>query len=426
MRRLARLTDSLAGALLYACACSSGNTTAGDAGPDASTPIDGSTSGADAGVDAPVDAPADGVALQYADGGYANPAMWLCGGGAAHDYCLDTQTVTAILPDLTQTTSTLGPATPAPSIDCFYVYPSVDITDPAGNVPDFSNLPDILDPVREQAAPFSQVCKVYAPLYHQATYDSYFAANADQYLEIAYADVAAAFQQYLTAWNGGRDIVLLGHSQGTHMLRRLIQRVVETSPSLQKQLVVAILNGSLGDITVPKGQLVGGSFQTTPLCTSDTERGCLISVNTFAKGYEPASTYGTGFGVGPTMDIACTNPASLAAGGQARLTSSMFFTQFQNPSLDPPQTSGVSTAFAVYGSFFTGQCLPSANGLSFFEIDPEPVAGDMRQNPIPFGSVDYDPALIGLHLLDFGFPMQDLLDAVAKRTGVVAVDAGAD
>ena len=422
MLRYAPVSEVLVCAWLVAC--SSSHATPSDAGAVAFAGIDGG-SGSDASVDAPLDAPSDGVALSYADGGYANPAMWVCGAGATPDCCLAPQTATAILPDLTQTTSIVGPATTTPPIDCFYVYPSVDITDPAGNIPDFSNLPDILDPVHEQAAPFSQLCKVYAPLYHQATYESYFAANADQYLEIAYADVAAAFQQYLATWNAGRDFVLLGHSQGTHMLRRLIQRVIETNPSLQKQLVVAILNGSLGDITVPKGQLVGGSFQSTPLCTSDTERGCLISVNTFAKGYEPTSTYGTGFGVGPTMDIACTNPASLA-GGQARLTSSMFFTQFQNPDLAPPQSSGVSTAFAVYASFFTGECLPSLNGLSFFEIDPEPEAGDMRTNPIPFTSVDYDPSLIGLHLLDFGFPMQDLLDAVAKRTGASVADAGAD
>lgn len=370
-----------------------------------------------------VDSGPDG-GLAYADGGYANPSMWLCGAGASPDYCLAPQTATSILPDLSQTTSTVGPAADPP-VDCFYVYPSVDITDPPGNLPDFSNLPDILDPVHEQAAPFSQVCKVYAPLYHQATYESYLSANADQYLEIAYTDVAAAFQQYLSAWNGGRDFVLVGHSQGTHMLRRLVQRVLETNPTLQKQLVVAILNGSLGDITVPKGQLVGGSFQSTPLCTSDTQRGCLISVNTFAKGYEPTSTYGTGFVIGPGMDIACANPASLG-GGLARLTSSSFFTQFQNPDIDPPQSSGVSTTFAIYGSFYTGQCLPAANGLSFFEVDPEPLAGDTRTNPIPFDDIYYTPGVLGLHLLDFSFPMQDLLDAVQKRTGSPAAEAGAD
>jgi Protein of unknown function (DUF3089) len=404
-----------------AVGCTSGSASGSASAPDAGTgnsPQDASLPGTDAGFDAAPDA----VALSYPDGGYANASMWLCGAGAAHDYCLDPQTATAILPDLTQTTSTLGPASDPP-VDCFYVYPSVDVTDPAGNIPTFSNLPDILDPVHEQAAPFSQVCKVYAPLYHQATYESYFSANADQYLEVAYADVAAAFQQYLTAWNGGRDFVLLGHSQGTHMLRRLIQRVIETNPDLQKHLVVAILNGSLGDITVPKGQLVGGSFQSTPLCTSDAQRGCLISVNTFAKGYEPTSTYGTGFSVGSNMDIACTNPAALA-GGKARLTSSAFFTQFQNPNIDPPQSSVVSTTFAVYGNLYAGECLPAVNGLSFFEIDPEPLAGDTRNNPIPFSNVYYDPALLGLHLLDYAFPMQDLIGAVQKRSGGAVAEAG--
>ena len=399
---------ALALALVAASACSSGNHGAGtDAGSDAG-PTDAGGS--------------DVLGADAADGGSA--ISWLCGPGAAHDYCLDPQTATSIAPDGTQTTTSIGPASDPP-VDCFYVYPSVDVTDPAGNVTDFSNLPDILDPVREQAAPFSQVCKVYAPLYHQATYASYSSPDVDQYLEVAYADVAAAFQQYLATWNGGRDFVLVGHSQGTHMLRRLVQRVIETTPDVQKHLVVAILNGSFGDITVPRGQLVGGSFQSTPLCTSDTQRGCLISVNTFAKGYEPQSQYGTSLPVPSGMDIACTNPAALA-GGQARLTRSVFFTAFENPDIDPPQTSGVTTAFAIYGDFFTGECLPSAAGFSFFEIDPAPATGDTRTNPIPFSSSYYDPSLLGLHLLDFAFPMQDLLDAVVNRTTGSPPEAGTD
>ena len=123
------------------------------------------------------------------------------------------------------------------------------------------------------------------------------------------------------------------------------------------------------------------------------------------------------------MDVACTNPAALA-GGKARLTSSAFFTQFQNPNLDPPQSTGVATPFAQYGGLYTGECLPSANGLSFFEIDAEPLAGDMRTNPIPFDDAYYTPSVLGLHLVDFGFPMQDLLAAVTNRT--TATDAGGD
>ncbi len=398
---------------LLACSGHQNQTTpAGDGG--------GSDASADAG-----DA-SDAAGGDAPDGGtnYADPSMWVCGAGTPHDYCRDPQTATAVNPDLSQTPVPITNAT-NPPVDCFYIYPTVDITDPAGNVKDFSNLPNILDAVLSQAAPFSEVCSVYAPLYHQATFPSYETGNPDPYLEVAYLDVAAAFHEYLTAFNKGRDFVLLGHSQGSHMLRRLIQREVETSPDVQKHLLLGILLGALGDLTVPKGQLVGGSFQSTPLCSKDDERGCVITVNTFAKGYEPTSTYGAGFAVPAGQDIGCTNPASLG-GGKAMLSGSYFYTKYKS-SFAPPVTPGVSTTFGVYGDYYSGQCLPATNGYSFFEIDVAPGPNDKRTNPVPFGNILYTPSLLGLHLLDYNFPMQELLDAVRKRTGTFdggAPDAG--
>jgi hypothetical protein len=386
-----------------------------DVTADSPAPLDGSAALDGSSAPIPLDAPFDAS-------DYANASMWLCGANAPHDYCLDPQTVTAIHPDLSQSTSTPAPAGD-PALDCFYIYPSVDITSPPGNEPNFDNLQDILDPVHSQAAPFSQVCKVYAPLYHQATYQSYFSPDADEYLERAYEDVAAAFQEYLTAYNAGRPFVLLGHSQGSHMLRRLIQRVVETTPSVQSRMALAILAGSLGDVAVPKGQVVGGTFQSTPLCTSATQRGCIFTFSTFAKGYEPTSTY-PDFPVGAGMDVACSNPAA-PAGGKAYLANTLFFTQYMSPTLDPPQNTGVSTPFAAYATFYTGQCTPSAAGYSFFEVDPEPDAGDQRTNPIPFSALIYSPSVIGLHLLDFAFPMGDCLAAVQART-TGASDASAE
>jgi hypothetical protein len=124
------------------------------------------------------------------------------------------------------------------------------------------------------------------------------------------------------------------------------------------------------------------------------------------------------------MDVGCTNPAALG-GGAATLRSSLLFTQFQNPSLSPPMTAGVTTAFAEYAGLFTGECVSVATGLSFFQIDYAPAAGDTRANPIAFGDPYYSPSVVGLHLLDSAFPMGDMLDAVTKRTGGSIADAGA-
>ena len=39
----------------------------------------------------------------------------------------------------------------------------------------------------------------------------------------AYADVAEAWHTYLKRFNHGRGVVLIGHSQGTFVLRRLVR-----------------------------------------------------------------------------------------------------------------------------------------------------------------------------------------------------------
>jgi hypothetical protein len=398
-----------------------------DAHGDARVGPRGDSGGAhDATKDTSVDARGDATdaagidATLFPEGGpdaseWASPSMWLCGANAAHDYCKDPEAVTAIAPNLAETTTNLTPATDPP-LDCFYVYPSVDIADPPGNLTtaDFTSMiKEITDPVFGQAAPFTQVCKVYAPFYHQATFQSYTAANADQYLEIAYADVAAAFQEYWLKYNDGRPFVLLGHSQGSHMLRRLIQRVVETTPAIEQQMRLAILAGSLGDYTVPKGGVVGGSFQKTPLCTAVAQKGCALSFSTYGEGYPPEMSY-PDFPVPSGMDVACSNPAA-PGGGPATLSNSWIYTAYQSPMLKPPESAPVTTPFATYADFYTGDCVPSSTGYSYFEVSATPGPGDERTNPIDFANVVYTPIVIGLHLVDYDFPMGDLLDAVRAR-----------
>jgi hypothetical protein len=406
--------------ILAACGTNDATPSASDAGSDAGA-TDGATTTDATDADGASDAGGDA-------GNYLDPNMWICGAGTPHDYCLDPQTVTTIAPDGSKTTSMITAAT-NPKVDCFYIYPTVDASSPAGNRKDFSNLPAILDPVHSQALPFSQVCKLYVPLYHQATLASYQNVNANTYLENAYADVAAAFRAYMTTFNQGRDFILIGHSQGSHMLRRLIQREVESTPATSAHLLLAFLAGPLGDTVVPKGQVVGGSFKSTPLCTSDTQRGCIYSWSSFAKGYEPTSTYGVQFNIPAGMDIACSVPG-VPNGGKGMFSGALFWTKFNQATLAPPQNSGVSTAYADYPSFFSGQCLPAAaaNGLSFLEIDAAPGVGDTRTNPIPFDNAFfYSPTVVGLHLIDWSFPMQDALDAVTTRvSGGGTTDAGAD
>ena len=71
-----------------------------------------------------------------------------------------------------------------------------------------------------QASRFSQRCRVFAPVYRQLTLPGIFAtAPSRELARLAYSDVLEAWQDYLRKFNHGRGVVLIGHSQGTGMLR---------------------------------------------------------------------------------------------------------------------------------------------------------------------------------------------------------------
>src|SRR4029450_8533702 len=109
-------------------------------------------------------------------------------------------------------------------IDCFYVYPTVSL-DAGGNASMNVEKQEIAV-VNQQFARFAAVCRPYAPLYRQVTLTALRAGlsghpvNADR--ELAYNDVKDAWDNYLARDNHGRGVVLIGHSQGSLVLARLV------------------------------------------------------------------------------------------------------------------------------------------------------------------------------------------------------------
>ncbi len=133
--------------------------------------------------------------------------------------------------------------------------------------------------ILNQASLFNGAGRVYAPRYRQAHLKAYFAdeETAKQAFELAYQDVKAAFNYYLTHYHQGRPIVVAGHSQGTQHARRLLAELFDGQP-LQQQLVVAYLVG----MPIP-----ANAFQQLKWCESPTETGCFCTWNTFATGHYP-------------------------------------------------------------------------------------------------------------------------------------------
>ena len=158
---------------------------------------------------------------------------------------------------------------------------------------------------------------MFAPVYRQLTLHALFSGQpiTDEALQLAYSSAAEAWQTYLRDYNHGRGVVLIGHSQGSYILRRLISERIDPNPALRQRLVSALLLG--GNVTVKHGRGIGGDFENVRACRSSDQLHCVVAFSTF-NGPVPANA-GFGRTTVPGQEVLCTNPAALG-GGEAKLT----------------------------------------------------------------------------------------------------------
>jgi hypothetical protein len=377
------------------------------------------------------------LALALAVGAMAAPGasaqggeetVWLCFPGAEPNPCRDSLETTVYSPDGSSTVETPG-FPERPKIDCFYVYPTVS-EDPGANS-DREIDEEEVAVARYQAARFSHRCRVYAPVYRQRTLGSIAAGSEEsqaQALQIAYGDVRAAFLDYLENHNRGRGFVLIGHSQGTTMLRQLVRDLIDRDRKLRRRLVSALLLGN--DVIVREGKRAGGDFRNVPACTSRRQIGCVVAYSTYDETPPPSSRFARpdppspnpfGFPSGPGYEVLCNNPAALA-GGPAQL---------QNLVRSEPYPGVIGALLVImYGGpppsaptpwlqprdRYIGECR-SEDGADWLHLSPVGDAQDL--NPSPDRNW-------GLHLADVNIALGDLVELVRlqKRAYVRAQRRG--
>jgi len=236
---------------------------------------------------------------------YAQPSSWLCRPGR-DDICTRPLTSTVVSPaDGALTRKTYAPD-PAAPVDCFYVYPTVS-REPTANA-DMTVGPEVEHAAAEQFARFATKCRLYAPLYRQTTVAAMRGAASGADSDLAYGDVLAAWRAYLAHDNHGRGVVLVGHSQGSFHLARLIAEQIDGKP-IERLLVSAIVVG--GNVQVATGADVGGSFHHVPLCHSADQTGCVIAYSSFLASDPPGAGSHFGRSAGPGLADACVNPGAL-------------------------------------------------------------------------------------------------------------------
>lgn len=343
---------------------------------------------------------------------------WLCRPGTRPNPCNESQATTVEAAD--GSTKVVTPKNPAkPPADCFYVYPTVSgqLTVNATKAKD----PEVLAIARYQAARYSLTCRVFAPVYRQLTVASIYTGSAEARAEgrkIAYADVREAWLEYLRKDNRGRGVVLIGHSQGTGMLRQLMRQEVDPKPKVRKRLVSAVLLG--GNVVVKKGQKIGGDFQHVPGCARPRQVGCVVAYSTFDEA-PPGNTRfgkvpetditGAGLPVGPQYEVLCTNPGSLAANAPTTFAGLVRTETFPGPIGagllvmygGPPPTA--PTPWLAPNDRYTGRCEQS-NGANVLLVAPVGDSQDLNPSPTP----DW-----GLHLADANLPLVQLIKLVRSQ-----------
>jgi hypothetical protein len=215
--------------------------------------------------------------------------------------------------------------------------------------------------VQTQASAFNLAGGIWAPRYRQAAYGAFLLKNEDarKALDLAYSDVAAAFDAFVKqAPEGG--IILAAHSQGALHLERLLREKVAGKP-IAKRIVAAYVVG-WPISTVSDLPALG-----LPACRSPDQAGCILSWMTFGEPANPdlifhewEKTRGLNGGERKESDTLCVNPITGTLNGSA-------------PAQDNPGTL-VPTADLASATMQSGiigaHC---ANGLLIMDGAPPPL-----------------------------------------------------
>ncbi len=342
----------------------------------------------------------------------ATSTVWLCKPGQANDPCTANLDSTAVAANGSTVTAAAHPVASS-KFDCFYVYPTTS-TQKSDNA-NLKIQAGQIGAAVAQASRFSQVCNVWAPMYRQRTEASLAKGlgNDPAADQVAYDSLLAGWKDYLAHDNDGRPIIFIGHSQGAAMLIRLLHNVIDPSATLRARLVSAIILG--GNVQVPVGKDVGGSFAHIPTCTSARETGCVIAYSSFGS-MPPADSLFARPGQGVSLQsgqtssagrqVACVNPANFSSAPGALLP------YFLGPTSAVTGVK-VTTPWVSYPGLYTAAC-KSSGGATWLQIDTSSVPGDPR----PKVAATLGPTW-GLHLDDVNLALGNLvLDVALEESGL--------
>ena len=344
----------------------------------------------------------------YTSDVYSDPANWTCRPDMV-DTCDDDTSVTMVNADGSTEVLSFEPDPDAP-VDCFYAYPTA--SEDATLNSDYSAGRE-REVAFQQAARLSSVCRMFAPTYRSVTLAGLFnpalPGDRTQAWQIPFDDITDAWNHYLANDNNGRGVILLGHSQGTGQLIRLLSEVIDPDPAQRSLLVSAIMLG--GSVAVPEGKVVGGAMSNIPLCEAADQAGCIITYASFRKtAPPPADSYfgKPGSRMAPAVEgqqAGCTNPAGF--GGSGELSSAF---ETADWAFTTPPAQPITTPFMGFPGLLTAECVYDGT-FSYLQVTVNSDPNDSRADDI---TGDLSPQW-GLHAVDWELAGLNILDVVTRQ-----------
>ena len=174
-------------------------------------------------------------------------------------------------------------------------------------------------------------------------------------------------------------------------------------------MVSAILLG--GNVQVPAGRVVGGTFHNIPACTAASQTRCVIAYSSFGSSPPANSLFGragtgvslqSGQGAAGSQQVVCVNPVTFSSRVGALQPYFLSATA---------RTTGVRvlTPWVTFPGLYTAQCRQSG-GASWLQVTATPVDADPR----PTVSASLGP-LWGFHLDDVNLALGNLVTDVGLQ-----------
>ena len=269
--------------------------------------------------------------------------------------------------------------------DLFLICPTVDMGKNGNynmSIDDASTKESFVGALNMERGIYEDSATMYAPYYRQMTFPVYSMTEEEMkpYLDMAYRDVAAAFEYYMENCNNGRPIILAGFSQGSQLLLMLLEEYFDDAKYSEKLVAAYCIGWRITEEDIAK-------HPHLKMAQGEDDTGVIISFNSEAEGIDESLVVPKGtktLGINPLNWKIDSTPADKSLNKGACFTKYSGEIKKEAPEL-------------------TGAYLDAERGtLRVTDIEP----GDYSSSLFPDGVY---------HLYDYQFFFRNLQENVAVR-----------